>query len=60
MTEKPEFALADKAITFAAATIEQAMVELLPDDAAVVACRPDGLRSRAASLRAFRAESGLA
>jgi hypothetical protein len=29
MTDKPEFALADKAITFAAAKIEQAMVELL-------------------------------
>ena len=29
MTETPEFALADKAITFAAAKIEQAMVELL-------------------------------
>ena len=29
MTDKPEFAVADKAITFAAAKIEQAMVELL-------------------------------
>jgi hypothetical protein len=29
MTEKPEFALADKAISSAAAKIEQAMVELL-------------------------------